>query len=591
MGVDGRRARTAVTTPPGAGGAADFGAASMRAWVDRAWLLLGEAREQLDALNVFPVPDSDTGTNLLLTLTEGRAALEECAPDAPLGELALALAQGALMGARGNSGIILSQYLRGLGETFAEQVDADGGQWAWALDRAAIAARSAMAEPVEGTALTVVAEAAAAARRAAYLSRGSARTSVADVVRAAAGGARAALRRTPAMLSPLAERGVVDSGGAGFVVVLQALLDVVTGSTEPVPLELTVDGGSPLRPAMLVDDCLDHDLEHYQAGDYEVMYVLSATEDEADALRERLGRIGVSVGVVGGVDQGHARGLWHVHVHTDDPMLAVDAAEGARIRQVCVRHLRGAPVSADTLGLVACTRAPGLIAPLAGSGAVVVHVDPGDPGVRAGIARAVVDSGRRQVAILPCGPRTAEAAEQVARRLAAVPSPVDVRVLGSRGEAAVVAGVAGLAGALTAEDALRCVAEGVERTRTAVVRWPHERGSIALGFAAHAPAPSLPAAGPAGAGTPHVSAAGSPEPAAAVLALGGELADLHAAAVAETRALVRRGDELMTVVAGRGVPRQVLDAVAATAHEVVPGLEVIELDGGQASPALSLGVE
>lgn len=554
----GGRARVLVAepTPTAAspGGMRTFDGAAMRACIDRASLLLAEARDRLDALNVFPVPDSDTGTNLVLTLDEGRAALADVPADASLGEVAQAVAYGALMGARGNSGIILSQYLRALGEAFADQGEADGGLWAGALDHAAFSAGAAMAEPVEGTALTVVAAAAEAGRRAAYLARGAAVTPVSDVVVAAGAGARRALAETPALLAPLAERGVVDSGGAGFVLLFQALVDVVTGSTVDVPLVLTAPGGArAARSATVRDDgCLDdhgHDLEHFQAGDYEVMYVLAASEDEADRLRDRLGRIGVSVGVVGGVSPGHASGLWHVHVHTDDPVLAVTAARGAPIRQVCVRYLRGERPGPDELGVVACTRAPGLIAPLAAAGAVVVHVDAGDPGVRAGIARAVVDSGRRHVAILPCGPRTAAAAEEVVTRLAAAGSPARVDVLGSRGEAAVVAGVAGLAGAVSSEDALDAVVAGVERTRTALVAWPPD------------------------------GAAGDERP------------GLGETASATVRALVRPDDAILTVVAGRGVSRAVLDAVAAAAREAAPDLEVLELDGGQVSPALSLGVE
>ncbi len=535
---------------PSVAEAGPFDASAMRAWVERSWRVLARERERLDALNVFPVPDSDTGTNLFLTLTEGRAAMAEVPDEAPLGELAQAVAEGALMGARGNSGIILSQYLRAIGESFADQAQADGGLWAGALDHAALSASAAMVEPVEGTALTVVAAAADGARRAAYLARGAAETPVGEVVAGAAGAAREALARTPAMLAPLAERGVVDSGGAGFVLLLLALADVVTGREDEAPLVLTAPAGGP-APDVSPDGCLDdhgHDLEHFQAGDYEVMYVLTASEDDADGLRGRLGRIGVSVGVVGGVGPGRARGLWHVHVHTDDPVAAVHAASGVPIRQVCVRYLRGVGQASD-LGVVACSRAPGLIAPLAAAGAVVVHIDAGDPGVRAGIARAVVDSGRPRVAILPCGPRTAAAAQAVVAALVEAGSPVRAEVLGARGEAAVVAGVAGLAGAGSAQDALEHVAAGVARTRTAVVAWPD-------------PAPAA-----------HRAAA------------------LAAAAAAAARHLVRRGDEILTVVAGAGVPRAVLDAVGAAAHDAVGDLEILEIDGGQASPALSLGVE
>ena len=252
--------------------------------------------------------------------------------------------------------------------------------------------------------------------------------------------------------------------------------------------------------------------------------------------------------MVGGVAPGSKKGLWHVHVHTDEPLRAVQQALGSRIRQVCVRYLRGERGDPDSLGLVACTRAPGLIAPLARAGAVVVYIDPGDPRIRSGIARAVVDSGRKRVGIMPCGPRTAAAAAEVVAKLQSEGSEIVAEVLESRGEAAVVAGVAGLAGAGDTESALSRVASEIARTRTGLVRWPDgEPGSGAEGLAE--------------------------------------------AALAAVRDLVGEDDEVLTVVVGREVPPEVLGALAEAARAVSTTIEVIELDGGQVSPALSLGVE
>lgn len=521
--------------------ASTFDSTGLRAWIDRAHESLVDARERLDALNVFPVPDSDTGTNLVLTLAEGREAVSSMPAEAALGELAQSLADGVLVAARGNSGIILSQYLRAIGEVFADQADVDGGLWALALDRGALMATSAIAEPVEGTALTVIDAAADAARGAAYRARGGS-IPVGDVALAAVAAAREALLRTPTLLAPLAERGVVDAGGAGFVLLLQALADVVTGSRAEVPLQLEVepsaiDAGAPGRCATAGHGSPE-DLAHWQSGAFEVMYVLRATLEDAEMLQTALGRIGASVGVVGGLTPGRMSGLWHVHVHTDDPVAAVTAARGAPLRQVCVRYLRGPAAPSDDIGVVACTQAPGLLAPLAEAGAVVVLVDPRNlAGVRAGIARAVVDCGRPAVVVLPCDAVSTEAARATAQR-ARTP---DVEVLGCADEAAVVAGVAALGEAGgSAADRLRAA---VDRTRTAVV------GRPAVG------------------------------------------ADLTAAAADAARALVRPGDEILTAVVGDGVPRAALDALAEAARLVSPGIEVLEVDGGQAAPALSLGVE
>jgi hypothetical protein len=345
------------------------------------------------------------------------------------------------------------------------------------------------------------------------------------------------------MLAPLAERGVVDAGGAGFVVLLRALADVLTGSRAEAPLDL------PAPVAVTgTGDCAgpghDHELAEWEVGDYEVMYVLRASHQEAELLQTRLGRIGASVGVVGGLSPGRTTGLWHVHVHTDDPVAAVAAARGATLRQVCVRYLRASVRAAgDVLGVVACTSAPGLLAPLAGAGAVVVLVDPAEPaGVRAGIARAVVDCGRGDVVVLPSGPVSAEAARATAAALDSRAGP-RVEVLGVLGEAAVVAGVAAIGEAVDPADPAATVRAAAARTRTAAVAWP-------------APA-----------------------------------ADLADVAAGQVRALLRPGDELLTVVAGRGVPRAVLDRVADAARATAPDVELVELDGGQASPALALGAE
>jgi dihydroxyacetone kinase-like predicted kinase len=526
-----------------------FDGVAMRTWIDRAHDVLSAARGALDELNVFPVADSDTGTNLLLTIAEGRGALDDVLPDAPLGDVAQAVADGALVGARGNSGIILSQYLRALAETFADQAEVDGAQLAWALDRGALSATAAMAHPVEGTALTVVTAAADAARSAAYLAREGDVTPADGIASAAVDAARSALARTPGMLAPLAERGVVDAGGAGFVLLLRALADVLAGVASAAPLDLPAPAAGPGAAGRGGCAAPDHGAHHepaeWEVGDYEVMYVLRASHQEAELLQTRLDRIGGSVGVVGGLSPGRSTGLWHVHVHTDDPVAAVDAARGAALRQVCVRYLRGTVRPAgDALGVVACTVAPGLLAPLAGTGAVVVLVDPAEPaGVQAGIARAIVDCGRPDVVVLPCGTISAEAARAAADALAARGGGPRVEVLGPLGEAAVVAAVAAIGEVTDPRDPGASVRAAAERTRTAAVAWP------------------------------------------------GPFADLAEVAAAQVRTLLRRGDELLTVVAARGVPRAVLDRLGVAARAAVPEVELVELDGGQASPALALGAE
>jgi dihydroxyacetone kinase-like predicted kinase len=264
-----------------------LGARELRALVHRYRDALRTHAEALDRLNVFPVPDSDTGTNLLRTMD---AVVQALPPEgADLATTCRAVADGALMGARGNSGVILSQVLRGLTGALAEGADVTSG-----LQAAASGARRAVQDPVEGTVLTV-ADAAAQARG----------PSVVEVLEAAREAAAEALARTPEQLPVLAEAGVVDAGGAGYVLLLDAALAVVDGRPIPAP------PGTCWVAAT------------YTGPRYEVTYLLDAAAPDVDALRARLGELGDSV-AVGGAD-----GRWTCHVHTDDPDAAVAAGHEA----------------------------------------------------------------------------------------------------------------------------------------------------------------------------------------------------------------------------------------------------------------------
>ncbi|MFC4330298.1 DAK2 domain-containing protein [Streptomyces andamanensis] len=211
-----------------------FDAPAVRTWCGLALRALGRAREEIDAINVYPVADGDTGTNLYLTVESAAAAVEAVfagheaggtGPGGPsLAEAARAMAHGALIGARGNSGTILAQLLRGMAEVLAAdgaEARADGHGLRRALRRAADSARQAVAHPVEGTVLTV----ASAAADAACGTEGD----CGAVARAAHEGARTALAATPGQLAALERAGVVDAGGSGLVAVLAALVETFTG--------------------------------------------------------------------------------------------------------------------------------------------------------------------------------------------------------------------------------------------------------------------------------------------------------------------------------------------------------------------------
>ncbi|MGY5103603.1 DAK2 domain-containing protein, partial [Streptomyces sp. 900105245] len=210
-----------------------FDALAVRTWCGLALRALGRAREEIDAINVYPVADGDTGTNLYLTLESATTAVEAVfaghgtgAGEPSLADAVRAMAHGALIGARGNSGTILAQLLRGMAQVLAddarpESARPDGTGLRLALRRAADSAREAVAHPVEGTVLTV----AAAAADAAEGTEGDCGT----VARAAYEGARAALAATPGQLAVLRRAGVVDAGGRGLVTVLGALVEAFTG--------------------------------------------------------------------------------------------------------------------------------------------------------------------------------------------------------------------------------------------------------------------------------------------------------------------------------------------------------------------------
>ncbi|MEE9298978.1 MAG: DAK2 domain-containing protein [Acidimicrobiia bacterium] len=270
---------------------------------------LRQHREALNRLNVYPVPDGDTGTNMTLTV---ESVVAEVEPAESMEEVASALAHGALMGAQGNSGIILSQILRGLADAFRDAADLGTSHLVDALDRASEASYKAVGKPVEGTILTVLREASEAAHEA-ETSEGE---DLADLLRRVYGRAETSLRNTPELLPVLKEAGVVDAGAAGFLLLLVAFLEEVTGSDVPLPEAIfSAAAARRVHPADgVADDRSIADLR------YEVMYLLRSEDQAAgDLLRETWASMGESVVVVGG------EGVWNCHIHTDDIGPALEA--------------------------------------------------------------------------------------------------------------------------------------------------------------------------------------------------------------------------------------------------------------------------
>jgi DAK2 domain fusion protein YloV len=281
----------------------------------------------LNRLNVYPVPDGDTGTNMARTL-DAVVAEMETASEEDLDATCDAISHGSLMGARGNSGVILSQILRGLAGTMKQGAEASGHKVAEALSAASAGAYQAVLRPIEGTILTVVRESAEAAKAASADG-----ASLVEVLRAARAAGKQALDNTPELLPVLKDAGVVDAGGAGYLLLLDSALHVVDGSPLPEP-----DVGEGPSPEQL--DRVAH--RHAADGEldvseqrYEVMYFLDLVDDRIQSFKESWGEIGDSIVVVGG------DGLWNCHVHTNDIGAAIEAAlalEG-RPKQIRVTDL------------------------------------------------------------------------------------------------------------------------------------------------------------------------------------------------------------------------------------------------------------
>jgi uncharacterized protein len=295
---------------------AALGADDLRAVMEAFRDALRQHQVDINRLNVYPVPDGDTGTNMALTLEAVVAELAGVGSGAGLAEVCRAVGHGSLMGARGNSGVILSQLLRGMSERLGAAGDEGVGAplLADALAHASDLARRAVVRPVEGTILTV---AAAAAEGAA-----TGGESLLDVIESAHRVASDALARTPEMLPVLKTAGVVDAGGAGFLLLLDALWLVVDGRPLPEP------SGAPAEvdfEALRAAGGGEEGDGHHQLGDlrYEVMYLLYAPDDSMEAFKEVWAGIGDSIVVVGG------DGLWNCHIHTDDIGAAIEAAVDA----------------------------------------------------------------------------------------------------------------------------------------------------------------------------------------------------------------------------------------------------------------------
>ncbi len=280
----------------------------------------------INKLNVYPVPDGDTGTNMARTLDAVVAEMEGA--DREMAPTCDAISHGSLMGARGNSGVILSQILRGMAGTLKGATEGTGAKVAESLKAASTAAYQAVLKPIEGTILTVVRESADAAQVSAQ--EGG---SLVDVLRAARAAGKSALDRTPDMLPVLKDAGVVDAGGAGFLLLLDSALHVVDGVPIPEPEEFDGPSAEQLE-AVAHRRATDGGVDVSELR-YEVMYFLHLEDGKIQNFKQDWGEIGDSIVVVGG------EGIWNCHVHTNDIGAAIEVAIdlGGRPKQIRVTDL------------------------------------------------------------------------------------------------------------------------------------------------------------------------------------------------------------------------------------------------------------
>lgn len=515
---------------------------AVRRWSRQCADALGRARAEIDALNVFPVPDGDTGTNLHLTVLSAAEALDGLPGDADQDKTWQTLAHGALLGARGNSGVIVSQAIRGLAEVL-RRAEGRGADLRDGLLRAAEMARAAVARPVEGTVLSVLSAVAQAVR--------NAPDDLAEVARLAAEEARRALRRTTDQLDVLASNGVVDAGGAGLAIILETLAEVVTeafSERHEVP---------PPAKTSLAEDVVATSA----APGYEVMYLLDAGQDGADRLRGELDSLGDSLVIVGGDD------LWNVHVHVDDAGAAIEAAlTVGRPHRIRVTYLGGRTHEPSSgRGVVAVAAGDGLAALFQQAGAVVVRREPGSSPPLAAVLAAIRQAGT-EVAVLPndSGVRAvAVAAAEIARE-----EGVTVSVLPTR------ASVQGLA-ALAVHDPLRRFDDDVVAMTDAAGHTRHGHVWIANREA--------------------MTSAGLCRPGDVLGVVDGDVALIGTAlaetAVAITGRLVSGSSELVTLVTGADAPEPLARAVQDHLAAARPDIEIVVYEGGQGGYPLLIGVE
>ena len=508
-------------------------AAAVRRWGTAAVAALEAHQAELDKLNVFPIADSDTGTNLVLTM---RSALEALDADgsADAGGCLAVLARGAVLGALGNSGVILSQLLRSLADTAGNVPVVDAATLRAGLLLGADEARTAVNDPVDGTILSV-ARAAADAIPADV-------ASAAEVSLLALAAAEEAVRRTPDQLPELARAGVVDAGGRGLAIVLAALVRALGGDADPE----TIPEPPVAAPAA-------------ESFTYEVQYLLEADEPAAHRLRGTLAELGDSVVVVGTGD-----GIWNVHAHVDDAGAAVEAGVlSGRPYQISVVKFDDARADGVRTAVIAVAPGEGLGRLFEAEGVEVVA---GPSLATEDVLDAITASGAQQIVLLPNASRITGVAEAAAEQARTV--GVRVAVVPTRSPVQGLAAVAVHDPQRPFDDDVVAMAEAAAATRFAEVTVASEQA---------------------------LTAAGICQPGDLLGLIDGEVVDIGHGLVSVAFALTDRllgvGAELMTVLVGADAQTGLGEVIARHVRERSPLTEVSVYDVGQPRYPLIIGVE
>lgn len=551
-------------------------AQGVKSWLSTSLEALGSARAAIDSLNVFPIADGDTGTNMFLTLEscweavqqvtarigDSSSSPEDFSPD--LGEVMEAIRTAAIMGARGNSGIITAEALRGICDVLAAGVTTVD-DLARALRAASDRATAAVAHPVEGTILTVAAAAAQAAEEQSAAGVADAQDSLREQLLHISAAMHRALAHTTDQLDVLARAGVVDAGAQGLVLIYDALLDQMSG----VRRRFAPVAGRSASPASSDPEPLSHG----STGDFEVMFLCEAGEDAIQRLRALLDVRGDSLVISGGSH------LWNVHVHVDDAGETIEAVlDVVRVSNLKITHL---PSQARTSGessssqpsqrlpgrgIVTQVHGPGVRTLVEETGATVVAGRPDRRPSTAEIVAAIDADGHEEVVVLPSDADTIPVAEVAADQ--ARVRGIRISVIPTRSIVQTLAAIAVHDLQSRFDDAVIAMTDAARATRYAAI-------TIATKEA--------------------LTSAGRCQVGDVLGLVEGDIVEIGDEPVAVATAVVNRlmssGGELVTLVVGMGTDPLIVDQVSETISREHPGIDVEVIMGGQPLWPLIVGVE